>query len=404
MVRLFLEEKNMTNLTLFGALFIILLVFAFGDFVGVVSKARISTMFVIMATFMVLFMSHAIPADICTTANLTYVTSIGLQFLLVDMGSSVGLSQLRKEWRTVATATISLILAVIGCAIAIPIIGREAALVSMPVIAGGVVAANTMVTASENVGLLTCAALATFIYATQKLIATLPASNGGLKYANRILEEYRRQDHTADADVETKKNEEKELFWQKNKRFYSNFVCLAIAGAIVFLAYLLGEATHGWIGQTMWSMILGILARNLGLVPSHFLRDTSKSVGFFSFLTMITMIPSLAKIDLSEIPIIGFHALVIFVFAMLVIVVAFQVTPLWKICGSKSLALGIAMCQMIGYPGTQLISDEVAIAVGRTDAERDRVSEKLGTAYVIAGFTNVTLLSVVLANFIAKIL
>ena len=231
----------MTNLTPFGALFIILLVFAFGDFVGVVTKAKVSTMFVIMATFLVLFMTHAIPADICTTANLTYVTSIGLQFLLVDMGSSVGLTELKKEWRTVATATIALLLAVVGCAIAIPVIGREAALVSMPVIAGGVVAANTMVTAAENVGLPTCAALATFIYATQKLVATLPASNGGIKYANQLVEEYRKRDHSADAASNTGNAETKQLFWQKHKHFYTNFVCLAIAGTIVFLAYLMAK-------------------------------------------------------------------------------------------------------------------------------------------------------------------
>ena len=101
---------------------------------------------------------------------------------------------------------------------------------------------------------------------------------------------------------------------------------------------------------------------------------------------------------------IGFNALMIFIFAMVVLVVAFRFTPMWKICGSKSLALGIAMCQMIGYPGTQLIADEIANAVGATDAERDYISEKLGTAYVIAGFTTVTLLSVVLANFVSKIL
>lgn len=394
----------MTNLTPFGALFIILLIFAFGDFVGVVTKAKVSTMFVIMATFLVLFMTHAIPADICTTANLTYVTSIGLQFLLVDMGSSVGLTELKKEWRTVATATIALLLAVVGCAIAIPVIGREAALVSMPVIAGGVVAANTMVTAAENVGLPTCAALATFIYATQKLVATLPASNGGIKYANQLVEEYRKRDYSADAASNTGNAETKQLFWQKHKHFYTNFVCLAIAGTIVFLAYLLGKATNGWIGQSLWSMILGIVARNTGLVPSHFLRDISRSTGFFNFLTMITMIPSLAKINLADIPVIGFNALVIFVFAMIIMVVIFRFTPLWKICGSKSLSLGIAMCQMIGYPGTQLIADEIANAVGKTDAERDYISEKLGTAYVIAGFTTVTLLSVVLANFIGRIL
>lgn len=393
----------MTNLTPFGALFIILLVFAFGDFIGVITKARVSSMFVIMATFLVLFMTQAIPADICTTANLTYVTKIGLQFLLVDMGSSVGLAELKKEWRTVVTATIALLLAVVGCALAMPIIGREASLVSMPVIAGGVVAANTMVTAAEGIGLPTCAALATFIYATQKLVATLPASNGGIQYANQLVEEYRKQDHSADA-AKSETTETKLLFWQKHKQFYSNFVCLAIAATIAFLAYLLGEATNGWIGQSLWSMILGIVARNLGLVPGHFLRDTSRSTGFFNFLTMVTMIPSLAKINLAQIPVIGFNALMIFIFAMVVLVVAFRFTPMWKICGSKSLALGIAMCQMIGYPGTQLIADEIANAVGATDAERDYISEKLGTAYVIAGFTTVTLLSVVLANFVSKIL
>ena len=393
----------MTNLTPFGALFIILLVFAFGDFIGVITKARVSSMFVIMATFLVLFMTQAIPADICTTANLTYVTKIGLQFLLVDMGSSVGLAELKKEWRTVVTATIALLLAVVGCALAMPIIGREASLVSMPVIAGGVVAANTMVTAAEGIGLPACAALATFIYATQKLVATLPASNGGIQYANQLVEEYRKQDHSADA-VKSETTETKLLFWQKHKQFYSNFVCLAIAATIAFLAYLLGEATNGWIGQSLWSMILGIVARNLGLVPGHFLRDTSRSTGFFNFLTMVTMIPSLAKINLAQIPVIGFNALMIFIFAMVVLVVAFRFTPMWKVCGSKSLALGIAMCQMIGYPGTQLIADEIANAVGATDAERDYISEKLGTAYVIAGFTTVTLLSVVLANFVSKIL
>ena len=393
----------MTNLTPFGALFIILLVFAFGDFIGVITKARVSSMFVIMATFLVLFMTQAIPADICTTANLTYVTKIGLQFLLVDMGSSVGLAELKKEWRTVVTATIALLLAVVGCALAMPIIGREASLVSMPVIAGGVVAANTMVTAAEGIGLPTCAALATFIYATQKLVATLPASNGGIQYAHQLVEEYRKQDHSADA-AKSETTETKLLFWQKHKQFYSNFVCLAIAATIAFLAYLLGEATNGWIGQSLWSMILGIVARNLGLVPGHFLRDTSRSTGFFNFLTMVTMIPSLAKINLAQIPMIGFNALMIFIFAMVVLVVAFRFTPLWKVCGSKSLALGIAMCQMIGYPGTQLIADEIANAVGATDAERDYISEKLGTAYVIAGFTTVTLLSVVLANFVSKIL
>ena len=44
---------------------------------------------------------------------------------------------------------------------------------------------------------------------------------------------------------------------------------------------------------------------------------------------------------------------------------------------------------MIGYPGTQLISDEIAKTVGETDEEVDYLSTRIGTAYVISGFTSV---------------
>ena len=46
---------------------------------------------------------------------------------------------------------------------------------------------------------------------------------------------------------------------------------------------------------------------------------------------------------------------------------------------------------MIGYPGTQLISDEIAKTVGETDEEVDYLSTRIGTAYVISGFTSVTI-------------
>jgi hypothetical protein len=59
---------------------------------------------------------------------------------------------------------------------------------------------------------------------------------------------------------------------------------------------------------------------------------------------------------------------------------------------------------MIGYPGTQIISDEIANPVGETPEEKDYLSEKIDTAYVISGFTTATILSVFVANFLARIL
>ena len=151
-------------------------------------------------------------------------------------------------------------------------------------------------------------------------------------------------------------------------------------------------------------MVLGIICRNTGLVPPNIQRDFAKANGFFSFLSLCTIIPSLAKVDLSQLPTIGFAAVVIFVAVIAFTVIIFCFTPAWKIVGSKQLSIGIAMCQMIGYPGTELVATEITNAVAQTAEEWDAVTNKIQTAYVISGFTSVTILSVFIASFLAKLL
>lgn len=388
----------------YAALLIIMVICALGDFIGTFSKAAISTMFVIMACFLILFMTGILPPDICEISGLASLSGVAVQFLIVDMGSSVELSVLKREWRTVATAAIALVVAVLACFAVIPIVGKEAAFVGAPVINGGIVAATTMVDAAEEHGLPICAALAAFIYAVQKFVGTLPCSNFGRKYAQKLIEEYRSDTRNMDNEPTGRLTAEKKPFWQRHEKYYTSFFCIGIAAVCVYLSVILGELTHGWIGKALWSMFIGILLRNTGLVKGHFLRDQGKAAGFFSFLTMVTMIPALAKIDISMLPEIGFSALVIFAAVIGATLLVFLCTPAWKLCGSKQLAIGISMCQMIGYPGTQLISDEICKAIGRTPEEVDYLSEKIGTAYVISGFTTVTILSVFVANFLSRLL
>ena len=198
--------------------------------------------------------------------------------------------------------------------------------------------------------------------------------------------------------------EKKTYFWENKKKYYTTFICLAIAAAFMWLAQILGELCQGWVNMSIWCMVFGIIARNTGLVPSNLLRDYAKANGFFSFLSLCTIIPSLAKVDLSMLPTIGFATVVIFVAVLVFTFIVFYLTPAWKIVGSKNLSIGIAMCQMIGYPGTELIATEITNAVAQTPEERDAVSAKIQTAYVISGFTSVTILSVFIASVLAKML
>lgn len=395
------------------AVFLILIVFVAGDFVGAITKAKISSMFVIMMGFMVLFLTGLYPADIMTISGFASVASLGQYFLLFNMGTSVDLPTLRREWRTVVGAIIGMAAALIGCCVAIPLIGKDFALAAAPVVNGGIVATTTMVEACTEKGLSAAAALATFIYAVQKFVDTLPASNCGLSVANEIVENLRAK-HSADPSYSWYNEQKgeasngkpaKEPLWKGIKKYYTTFICLGIgATAIVISNYVAGifkPTPLSFINMSIVCMVLGIVARNTGLVPPQIMRDQAKANGFFSFLSLCTIIPSLAKIDISMLPSIGFATVVIFAFVLIFTFIIFMLTPAWKVVGSKKLSIGIAMCQMIGYPGTELIATEIANAVAQTEEERDAVTARIQTAYVISGFTSVTILSVVIAGILA---
>ena len=399
------------ELTQYQAVFMIL-IFFLGDLVGALTKAKISSMFVIMMGFLVLFLTGIYPADIMTTAGFAGVASLGQYFLLFNMGTSVDLATLRREWRTVVGAIIGMAAAIVGCCVAIPMIGKDFALAAAPVVNGGIVATTTMVQACDEKGLAAAAALATFIYAVQKFVGTLPASNCGLSVANELVADLRAK-HAADpnyswyAEQSSKSSSAsaKEPLWKGIKKYYTTFICLAIGATAIVLAQMIAKVFKptplSFINMSILCMVFGITARNTGLVPPNIMRDQAKANGFFSFLSLCTIIPSLAKIDISMLPSIGFATVVIFVLVMVFTFIVFMLTPAWKVVGSKKLAIGIAMCQMIGYPGTELIATEITNAVAQTDEERDAVTARIQTAYVISGFTSVTILSVVIAGILA---
>ena len=342
------------EMTTYQAVFAVLLIFFVGDLVGALTKAKISSMFVIMMGFLVLFLSGIYPANIMEISGFAGLAKLGQYFLLFNMGTSVDVNALKREWRTVLCAVIGMAAAILGCAVAIPLIGKEFALAAAPVVNGGIVATTTMVEACDNLGLDTAAALATFISAVQQFIGTLPASNCGLSVANKLVEEIRSK-HAADPNYSwynelagSSAAEKKTYFWEKFRKYYTTFICLAVAAAILLLSEFLGKLCQGWVNMSIWCMVLGIICRNTGLVPPNILRDFAKANGFFSFLSLCTIIPSLAKVDLSQLPTIGFAAVVIFVSVIAFTVIIFCFTPAWKIVGSKQLSIGIAMCHRAG--------------------------------------------------------
>ena len=262
------------EMTTYQAIFAVLLIFFLGDLVGAITKAKISSMFVIMMGFLVLFMTGVYPANIMEISGFSAVASAGQYFLLFNMGTSVDIPTLKREWRTVLCATVGMAAAIVGCAVVIPFIGKEYAMAAAPVVNGGIVATTTMVNACEGLGLDTAAALATFVYAVQKFVGTLPASNCGLAVAKDLVNDLRAK-HAADPGYSWYAEREgtagsavRAFFWEKYKKYYTTFICLAVAAGMMLLANILGDLCQGWVNMSIWCMVLGIICRNTGLVPS----------------------------------------------------------------------------------------------------------------------------------------
>lgn len=117
-----------------------------------------------------------------------------------------------------------------------------------------------------------------------------------------------------------------------------------------------------------------------------------------------SIIPSLAKVSLSDLGTMAFQTVVLFAAAVAGIFVISYILPGWRLVGDRDLAMGIGVEQFLGFPSNVVICREVSEAIGETDDEKTYIEETLTIPYVLGGITVVTILSVALASVVIGML
>ncbi len=384
-------------------LFIIAGIFAIGDILGVVTKAKLSSVFVALILFLVGFLTGVIPPDVVEKAGLVPFASMTASLVIFHMGTMIDLKQLLAEWRTVVTAALSMAVVWVVVFAISPIIGKENAIVAAPILNGGLIATKIMTEGAEAVGLSLAAALGLILYATQKFAGSYPASMFGVKEAKVIVEEYRRdkQMRVAQKADETVEAVALKTFAEKNGKYFTDFVCFGIATLFGVISTTLGKMTP--VNYSIWALLTGATLSHFGLVPKRIL-EKGKASGLLSMLVFATIMPSLAKVTVNDLATLGLQTVVILAATLVGLFLVFYILPGWKLVKSKNLALGIAMGQLLGFPATFLIANEVAKAVTDDAEEQEVILERIMPAYVVAGITTVTVLSVVVAGVFVKFL
>lgn len=377
--------------------FIVMLVYGVGDLLGVITKAKISSVFVVMATFLVLFMTGVFPADIIDQAGLTSMASMAAALLIFHMGTTINLKQLINEWRTVVTAILSMLVVALVVFLLSPIIGYENAIVAIPVLNGGIISTQIMSEAATNAGLAVPAALAAILYAVKKFAGSYPASMLGVREANDILEKYRANPNDpmfAETSNDTANG--KIGFADQYEKYFTDFVCIMITVFFGWVSVVLGTLIPQ-VNMSIWALVLGAVMGYFNLVPARIL-DKGKSTGIISMLTYAVIIPSLAKINFQELGDLAFQVIVILGVTIIALIIFFAVLPGYKIIGSKPLAAGVSLTQYLGFPATFLISNEIAKAVTDDPKEQEVVLSRIMPSYVVGGMTTVTVFSIVIAG------
>ncbi|MCB7101130.1 permease [Fusicatenibacter saccharivorans] len=391
----------LTNNAMFSSFMIVLIVFALGDIVGKITKGKLSGMMVVMLLFLVGFLTKLIPADIIDQGGLTALSKLAIAIVLFNMGTTLNVKQLIEEWRTVLMAALCMLASCLVMLLVSPIIGFDTVLVGMPVINGAAMATSLMASAAAEKGLATAAALCAVIYSVQKFVGAPIASAMGIRYGKKLLKAYR-ENPTQFQKQETGKGASAKVFFaDKHKEWYSANVMMALVAAGSWVAHILGDLTP--INYSIWALLLGVVCVASGLVPTKPLQK-SNSYGLMMIAVFGSIIPSLAKVSLSDLGTMAFQTIVLFAAALIGVALVGWVLPTWKLVGDKDLAVGIGVEQFLGFPSNVVICREVGDAVGETPEEKAFIEDTLNVPYVVGGITVITVLSTMLAGFVINML
>lgn len=391
----------LTNNAMFSSFMIVLIVFALGDIVGKITKGKLSGMMVVMLLFLVGFLTKLIPADIIDQGGLTALSKLAIAMVLFNMGTTLNVKQLIEEWRTVLMEALCMLASCLVMLLVSPIIGFDTVLVGMPVINGAAMATSLMASAAAEKGLATAAALCAVIYSVQKFVGAPIASAMGIRYGKKLLKAYRENPAQFKKQETGNGASAKVSFADKHKEWYSANVMMALVAAGSWVAHILGDLTP--INYSIWALLLGVACAASGLVPTKPLQK-SNSYGLMMVAVFGSIIPSLAKVSLSDLGTMAFQTIVLFIAALIGVALVGWVLPTWKLVGDKDLAVGIGVEQFLGFPSNVVICREVGDAVGETPEEKAFIEDTLNVPYVVGGITVITVLSTMLAGFVINML
>lgn len=394
------------NFSIIAAFTIILVVLTAGEIVSTKTKAFVPSVFVSAVLFLIGFWT-IFPKDIIDKGSFAApIVNVSMYLLLVHMGTLMNLKELLSQWRTVVIALGGIIgICLMTLTVGKMLFGWQTVVAATPPLTGGVVASILMSKAAADKGLQSVAVLATCMYIMQGFVGYPISAFCLKKEARRVSEIYKNGGKEARlAKVETACKEvskpKKKLIPALPEEFQTPYMLLLKLGFVGWIASKLGPIVH--VNNFVLCLILGVIACEIGFLEEQALNKAN-SFGFLMTVLMAFIFANLSQATPAMLKQISgplFGIIILGVIGMYIISLI-----LGKALGfSKQMAFACTLTALYGFPADYILTHEAIKSVCETKEETEYVIEEMLPKMLVAGFTTVTIASVVLAGFFVKLL
>lgn len=382
--------------TQFSALVVLFGVMVVSELVARATKGRVPSALTMSVLLLAGFWT-ILPADLTTTAGITGpVFSLVVSMLVVHLGTLISRRQMIAQWRTVVIALmgvagICLICLTLGSAV----FGWDNAVAATPTITGAAVATTIMSTRATEVGNTTAALIAIVCMTMQGLVGYPVAAVCLGKETRRLHELYQKgqlTQGTASSDEEI-----------PMRIPYSSPAFILFKLVLVgLISYELQQLTMGYVNQYVWCLLLGFAFHEAGLLESNAMNKAN-AYGLAINILLLYLFGQLSSSTPETIlPVAVVSLSLVLMAAVGLFIVALIASRLTR--ESFSMSFAIALNAFFGFPVNVMLTEEALAVNVKDEEERSVISSQIMPKMLVAGFTSVTIVSVLVAGILVNYL
>lgn len=373
---------------------------ALGEWLSIVSRARVPMLLTAMVGFLILNWTGLFPADILDKSTFPALGAILVGPAILHMGTMIPFSLLKSQFKAVLIALGGIIVSGILILTIIPLIfDYPTAVAGVGPISGGIIALIITSEKLTELGYTSLVLIPALVVAFQGVMGMPLAMNFMRKYAVKLQKDMDNGTFipmASETDIlkeEESSNKQGPLKSSMTLKLFYVFV-----GASIGVA--LGTVTP--IHYTLWCLAIGVIGLKIGVFESKTLEKSNSftltmiGIIFVVIGTMAGVTPTQVLNNLPSV------ILILIIGTLGITLGGFIMSKLLKWHPYKGMP--VALTALFGFPADYILCEEVSRSIARNKKEEKAIFDELLAPMLIGGFTTVTVASVIIAGILVQTL